>query len=85
MNTTQMKAHIASGGIDARLAYIYGEAAVAAQKARYSAAIDEFAAIYGADREITLYSVAGRSELLCHIALCARRKNTAGKHYNKSQ
>ena len=63
MNTTQMKAHIASGGIDARLTYIYGEAAVAAQKARYSAAIDEFAAIYGADREITLYSVAGRSEL----------------------
>ena len=58
-----MKAHIASGGIDARLTYIYGEAAVAAQKARYSAAIDEFAAIYGADREITLYSVAGRSEL----------------------
>ena len=63
MNTTQMKAHIANGGIDARLTYIYGEAAVAAQKARYSAAIDEFAAIYGADREITLYSVAGRSEL----------------------
>ena len=63
MNTAQMKAHIANGGIDARLTYIYGEAAVAAQKARYSAAIDEFAAIYGADREITLYSVAGRSEL----------------------
>ena len=63
MNTTQMKAHIANGGIDERIAYIYGEAAVAAQKARYSAAIDEFAAIYGADREISLYSVAGRSEL----------------------
>ena len=63
MNANQMKSHIANGGIDARLTYIYGEAAVAAQKARYSAAIDEFAAIYGADREITLYSVAGRSEL----------------------
>ena len=63
MNTNQMKAHIANGGIDNVLTHIYGEAAVAAQKARYAAAIDEFAAIYGADREISLYSVAGRSEL----------------------
>ncbi|MBE6592695.1 MAG: galactokinase [Ruminococcaceae bacterium] len=63
MNTNQMKAHIANGGIDAVLAHVYGDAAVSAQKTRYSAAIDEFAAIYGADREISLYSVAGRSEL----------------------
>lgn len=63
MNTTQMKAHIANGGIDERLTYIYGVEAVPMQKARYSKAIDEFAAIYGEDREITLYSVAGRSEL----------------------
>ena len=63
MNTAQMKAHIANGGIDARITYIYGEAALEAQKARYAAAIDEFAAIYGADRDVTLYSVAGRSEL----------------------
>ena len=63
MNTLQMKQYIADGGIDATLIHIYGEAALCAQKARYSAAIDEFAAIYGAEREITLYSVAGRSEL----------------------
>ena len=63
MNTLQMKKYIADGGIDTTLTYIYGEAAVEAQKARYSAAIDEFAAIYGEDREISLYSVAGRSEL----------------------
>ena len=63
MNTNQMKQYIAEGGINATLTHIYGEAAVSAQKARYSAAIDEFAAIYGGDREITLYSVAGRSEL----------------------
>ena len=63
MNTNQMKQYIAEGGINATLTHIYGEAAVSAQKARYSAAIDEFAAIYGEDREITLYSVAGRSEL----------------------
>lgn len=63
MNTTQMKNHIANGGIDAVLAHVYGDAAVGAQRIRYSAAIDEFAAIYGAEREIDLYSVAGRSEL----------------------
>ncbi len=63
MNTLQMKKYIAEGGIDATLTHIYGEAALEAQKARYSLAIDEFSAIYGADREITLYSVAGRSEL----------------------
>ena len=63
MNTSQMKKYIAEGGIDETLVHIYGEAAVDMQKARYSAAIDEFASIYGADREITLYSVAGRSEL----------------------
>ena len=63
MNTNQMKKYLAEGGIDKTLVHIYGEAAVEMQKARYSAAIDEFALIYGADREITLYSVAGRSEL----------------------
>ena len=63
MNTNEMKKYIAEGGIDKTLTHIYGEAAVEMQKARYSAAIDEFAAIYGSDREITLYSVAGRSEL----------------------
>ena len=63
MNVLQMKANITSGALDERLVHIYGEAAVAAQKERYLKAIDEFAAIYGADREIGLYSVAGRSEL----------------------
>ena len=63
MNTSQMKQYIAEGGINVTLTHIYGEAAVEMQKARYCAAIDEFASIYGANRDITLYSVAGRSEL----------------------
>ena len=63
MNANQMKSYIAEGGIDSKLTYIYGESAVGAQKARYAAAIDEFAKLYGEDRDITLYSVAGRSEL----------------------
>ena len=57
MNSAQMKAYLKDGGLNARLTYIYGEAALEAQKARYAKAIDEFAAIYGADREISLYSV----------------------------
>ncbi len=63
MNTKELISHIEQGGIDQRLTYIYGEAAVSMQRARYIKAIGEFADIYGADREIGLYSVAGRSEL----------------------
>jgi galactokinase len=33
------------------------------QKARYAAAVSEFEALYGVDRDAALYSVAGRSEL----------------------
>ena len=62
MNTSMTKAHISEGKLDEKLSYIYGEAALAHQKARYISAIDEFEKIYG-DGEITLYSVAGRSEL----------------------
>ncbi len=62
MNTTKTKEQIFSGALDATLTYIYGEAAVAFQRERYAKAIDEFVKIYG-DRDITLYSVAGRSEL----------------------
>ncbi len=62
MNTIMTKAHINSGALDSTFTHIYGEAAVSYQRYRYCTAIDEFAKIYG-DRDITLYSVAGRSEL----------------------
>ena len=63
MKAAELKAYIREGGISKTLTHIYGEAAVAMQEARYSEAIDAFASLYGEDREITLYSVAGRSEL----------------------
>ena len=63
MNVTQLKKALLEGAFDKRFAYIYGEEAVAAQKARYAAAIDSFVALYGSDREAALYSVAGRSEI----------------------
>ena len=63
MNINELKAAVLGGSYDQRFAYIYGEGAVDAQKARYAAAIDAFAALYGAERDAALYSVAGRSEL----------------------
>ena len=63
MKTTDLKSALLAGKFDERFAYIYGAEAVEAQKARYAAAVDSFAAIYGSDRDAALYSVAGRSEL----------------------
>ena len=63
MKTMELKAALLNGAYDERLTYIYGGAAVEEQKQRYAAAIDSFASLYGADREVALYSVAGRSEL----------------------
>ena len=63
MNTTQLKQALLDGSYDERLTYIYGADALDAQKTRYAQAIDEFAALYGNDRDVALYSVAGRSEL----------------------
>ena len=54
---------ISQGVYDERFAYIYGEQAVEAQKARYIKAVESFISIYGDNREGALYSVAGRSEL----------------------
>ena len=63
MNTIQMKEYLLSGGLDKRLTHLYGAEAAALQKTRYADAIDSFAALYGTEREIGLFSVAGRSEL----------------------
>ena len=62
MNASMTKSHISQGKLDETLSYIYGENAVSYQRERYAKAIDEFEKIYG-DGEISLYSVAGRSEL----------------------
>ena len=42
---------------------IYNENEIDFQYARYLGAIDEFCKLYGADRDITLFSVPGRSEI----------------------
>ena len=63
MKLTDMKNLLAGGALDARLAEVYGADAVDAQRARYLAAIDSFAALYGEGRDVSLFSVSGRSEL----------------------
>lgn len=63
MKLSQMKNALAQGAYDARLAEVYGADAVEAQRARYTNAICSFAALYGEDRDISLFSVSGRSEL----------------------
>ena len=63
MKLNEAKASISAGKIDSALSSLYGEGKLEAAKARYLAAIDEFGKLYGTDREIGIFSVAGRSEL----------------------
>ena len=63
MKLTDMKNALLAGEFDARLSEVYGADAVSAQQVRYAKALDEFAALYGADRDVSLFSVSGRSEL----------------------
>ncbi len=63
MNGLTLKKYIRAGKLDPVLMQIYGESAVAAQRERYLAALEEFCGIFGEDRETSIYSVSGRSEL----------------------
>ena len=63
MKIIDIKQALTGGALDARLAEVYGQEAVAAQKIRYAKAIDSFTALYGENRDASLFSVSGRSEL----------------------
>ena len=63
MKTAELKQALAGTTLDSRFCEIYDSAALEMQKARYLHAVEEFEKLYGADREVALYSVAGRSEL----------------------
>lgn len=63
MNTKELSEQLQNGAFDAHLARLYGKENLAAAHTRYAAAIEAFAALYGAAREVRLFSVAGRSEL----------------------
>ncbi len=63
MNTTQTISLLQGGAYNAALLSLYGKEALAAQTARYVAAVKEFESLYGKEREVALFSVPGRSEL----------------------
>ncbi len=63
MNAIALKEYLYGTALDAALAALYGEDKVAAQKARYAAAIDEYTALYGDGEDLHLFSVPGRTEI----------------------
>ena len=63
MNTKQLIKALKDGALDARLIALYGEEALASQRARYEFALAKFCATYGEQENVRLLSVAGRSEL----------------------
>ncbi len=58
-----LRAAIDAGALDATLDALGSAGNTASRRARVLALLDTFAAEYGADREIALFTVAGRSEL----------------------
>lgn len=54
-----------NGDIDAKLTALYGnsKSVMAYQKSRYEKAIKEFAVLYGENRDVSVFSVGGRSEI----------------------
>ena len=62
MITSELLNYVKAGKLNDKLADIYGSENTEAQKARYEEAICEFASVYG-EREVSLFSVPGRSEI----------------------
>ncbi len=63
MNAAALKACISDGGLDEKLALLYGRDQLSAQKARYTEAIDAFTALYGDREDLSLFSAPGRTEI----------------------
>ncbi|MHB1153089.1 MAG: galactokinase [Eubacteriales bacterium] len=63
MNVCRIKAALSAGEFDNNLTAVYGADAVLFQRKRYTGAVDAFAALYGEEREVRLFSVPGRSEI----------------------
>ena len=63
MNVKELINEINNGKADEMLIALYGENALVGQRARYTEAAEEFARRYGADRDVSAYSVAGRTEI----------------------
>ncbi len=62
MNSNQLTSLINNGELNEKFIFLYGAENLISAKERYVKAINEFTSLYG-EREIGLYTVAGRSEL----------------------
>lgn len=63
MNAKELIAALDGGKYNDIFTTLYGVENIAAQTERYKNTVNEFASLFGADREISLFSVAGRSEI----------------------
>ena len=63
MKSINLIEQLRNGALDEKLTLLYGQDNLCSAKERYTKAIEEFCALYGCDRELSLFSVAGRSEL----------------------
>ncbi len=63
MNGEQILKKLQDGTLNACLSALYGEGALPAQRKRYERAVREATARFGKDRDLTLFSVPGRTEL----------------------
>ena len=63
MKVRELLTEISAGALDNVLVSLYGENNLEAQKIRYTEAVNEFASLYGNDRDVSLFSVPGRSEI----------------------
>ncbi len=63
MRIFELIENINGGALDQKLATLYGKENVESAKQRYTDAVAKFTEAYGDDRELSLFSVAGRSEL----------------------
>ncbi len=63
MNTVSLEKYIREGGLDETLATLYGKENTERQRERYLRVVAAFGAEYGSDREVSIFSVPGRSEI----------------------
>ncbi|MBR5087832.1 MAG: galactokinase, partial [Ruminiclostridium sp.] len=63
MNINELKAGIAGGTLDRKLAELYGSNAVEKQRTRYIGACDEFAEYFPESADVSLFSAPGRTEI----------------------
>ena len=63
MNAAALKSWIIDGHLDETLTALYGKDQLAAQKIRYTEALDAFVGLYGDQENLTLFSAPGRTEI----------------------